>query len=138
MTPAERKRLESYAARAKKAEAERNELRKNSDYENRLTNRYIRLLHAAEAERDASRAEVERLRAELELANGSLDALRNFLGDMAIKLPVGRVIQEVKDLRAYHGRTEAALVELSRCARTPGALIDLDGLGLARGAKETM
>ena len=42
--------------------------------------------------------EVERLQGLVGEAE-SLDSLRNFLGDMSIKMPVGRVIGEVEQLR---------------------------------------
>lgn len=41
--------------------------------------------------------EVERLRA----LGDPLDTLRNFFGDMTIKMPIGRAIGEIERLRAY-------------------------------------
>lgn len=58
-------------------------------------------------------ADLAHARTALTLAEGSLDALRNFFGDMAMKLPVGRAIGKIKDLRQRVAVLEECRVALS-------------------------
>ena len=60
-------------------------------------------------ERDAELVTLRQDLAEARSENESLDSLRNFLGDMTIAFPVGKVIREVEDLRQEAHKLREAL-----------------------------